>query len=55
MILSKGIVLRGYDKKDFSKLRIIKDETFIGDKNNLIKNYISIGKELKFYFRCKNW
>ena len=45
---SKGIVLRGYSSKDFSKLKIVKKETFIGDKNNLTKNYISIGKELSF-------
>ena len=45
---SKGIVLRGYSTDDFSKLKIIKDETFIGNRNNLIKNYISIGKELSF-------
>ena len=45
---SKGIVLRGYTADDFSKLKIIKDETFIGNRNNLIKNYISIGKELSF-------
>ena len=46
--ISKGIVLRGYSKNDFSKLEIIKDETFIGDRNNLTKNHISIGKELSF-------
>ena len=46
--ISKGIVLRGYSQNDFSKLKIIKDETFIGDRNSLKKNYISIGKELSF-------
>ena len=46
--ISKGIVLRGYSQNDFSKLKIIKDETFIGDRNSLTKNYISIGKELSF-------
>ena len=45
---SKGIVLRGYSNQDFSKLEIIKDKTFIGDRNNLINNNISIGKELSF-------
>jgi len=45
---SKGIVLRGYSSKDFSKLKIVKNETFVGSKNNLTKNYISIGKELSF-------
>ena len=50
---SKGIVLRGYTADDFSKLKIIKDETFIGNRNNLIKNYISIGKELSFTLNLK--
>ena len=50
---SKGIVLRGYSKDDFSKLKIIKDETFIGDRNNLTKNFISIGKELSFTLGLK--
>ena len=51
--ISKGIVLRGYSKNDFSKLKIIKDETFIGQRNNLVKNYISIGKELSFTLGLK--
>ena len=51
--MSKGIMLRGYDKKDFPKLRITKEETFIGDKNKLTKNYISIGKELSFILDVK--
>jgi len=50
---SKGIVLRGYLADDFSKLKIIKDETFIGNRNNLFKNYISIGKELSFTLNLK--
>ena len=51
--ISKGIVLRGYSQNDFSKLKIIKDETFVGDRNNLTKNYISIGKELSFSLGLK--
>ncbi len=51
--ISKGVVLRGYSKEDFSKLKIIKDKTFIGDRNNLTKNYISIGKELSFTLGLK--
>ena len=51
--ISKGIVLRGYSKNDFSKLKIIKDKTFIGDRNNLTKNFISIGKELSFTLGLK--
>jgi lipoprotein-releasing system permease protein len=50
---SKGIVLRGYLNTDFSKLRIIKDDTFVGNRNNLRKNYISIGKELSFSLNLK--
>ncbi len=45
---SKGILLRGYSNKDFSKLKITNNKTFIGNKDNLTKNYISIGKELSF-------
>ena len=45
---TKGIVLRGYSKKDFSKLEIIKQENFTGNSNNLIDYNISIGKELSY-------
>ena len=51
--ISKGIVLRGYSQNDFSKLEIIKNETFIGNRDNLTKNYISIGKELSFTLGLK--
>jgi len=51
--ISKGIVLRGYSKNDFAKLKIIKNKTFVGDKKNLTKNYISIGKELSFTLGLK--
>ena len=51
--ISKGIVLRGYSQNDFSKLNIINDEGFVGDRNNLKKNYISIGKELSFTLGLK--
>ena len=50
---SKGIVLRGYNSSDFSKLEIINNKTFIGDKNDLSKNFISIGKELSFDLNLK--
>ena len=45
---TKGIVLRGYSEKDFSKLEIIKQENFTGNSNNLINYNISIGKELSY-------
>ena len=44
---SKGILLRGYSSEDFSNLDMIKNKTFVGKKNNLVKNNISIGKELQ--------
>jgi len=44
---SKGILLRGYTSNNFSKLEMINKDNFLGG-NNLIKNYISIGKELSF-------
>ena len=50
---SKGIVLRGYSGKDFSDLEIINNENFFGEKNNLIQNNISIGKELAFTLGLK--
>ena len=51
--ISKGVVLRGYSKNDFAKLKIIRNKTFVGNKNNLTKNYISIGKELSFTLGLK--
>ena len=45
---TKGLILRGYNNKDFSKLDIVKKGNFTGDPNKLLKNYISIGKELSF-------
>ena len=50
---SKGILLRGYLSEDFSNLDMIKDKTFVGKKNNLVKNNISIGKELSFALDLK--
>ena len=50
---SKGIVLRGYSSQDFPKIKIIKDKTFIGNRDNLKKNSISIGKELSFILDVK--
>ena len=51
--ISKGIVLRGYSSQDFSKIEIIQDENFIGDRNKLQENSISIGKELSFILDVK--
>ena len=50
---SKGIVLRGYQSDDFSKLEIIKKKIFKGNKINLEKNFISIGNELSFSLNLK--
>ena len=51
---SKGIVLRGYSSQDFPKIKIIKDKTFIGNRDNLKKLYFN-RERIKFHFRCKNW
>lgn len=45
---TKGLVLRGYNSKDFAKLDVVKKENLIGESNQLSKNSISIGKELSF-------
>jgi len=45
---SKGILLRGYKDKDFSKLEIFNNNLLLGNNEILSKNYISIGKELSF-------
>ena len=50
---TKGILLRGYSSNDFSKLDVINKGNFIGSENQLIKNYISIGKELSFTLDLK--
>ena len=49
---SKGIVLRGYKNNDFSKLDIIKNDEFKGNKT-LLKDFISIGNELSFTLDLK--
>ena len=43
-----GLVLRGYINEDFLKLNVVKKGNLIGEPNQLIKNSISIGKELSF-------
>ena len=45
---SKGILLRGYPKNDFSKLELINNKNFVGENKKIEKNFISIGKELSF-------
>jgi lipoprotein-releasing system permease protein len=45
---TKGLVLRGYKQKDFSKLNVVKKGYFVGKSDQLEKNFISIGKELSF-------
>ena len=50
---SKGIILRGYKSNDFSKLSIINNKNFLGNKKDLKKNNISIGKELSFILDVK--
>ena len=50
---SKGVLLRGYLKEDFLKLDLINNNNFIGKKDYLEKNFISIGKELSFSLDLK--
>ena len=50
---TKGIFLRGYKNKDFPKLDLVKKENFVGNPNTLIKNSISIGRELSFILKLK--
>jgi len=45
---TKGLLLRGYKREDFSKLKIVKQNSFIGNPDDLYENNISIGKELSF-------
>ncbi len=49
---TKGILLRSYTKKDFSKLSLVKNEKFQGNKKLNIK-HISIGKELSYLLNAK--
>ncbi len=45
---SKGIILRGYLDSDFSKLEIINNDNFKGNRSQFDKYSISIGNELSF-------
>ena len=45
---TKGIVLRGYNEKDFTKLNVVTKGQLTGNVNNLNQNNISIGRELSF-------
>ena len=45
---TKGLILRGYSSENFLKLDVVKKGNLIGKSSQLIKNSISIGKELSF-------
>jgi len=45
---TKGLVLRGYSSKNFTKLDVVKKGNLVGKPNQLLENSISIGKELSF-------
>ena len=47
------MLLRGYKRDDFSKLEIVKQNSFIGNPDDLYENNISIGKELSFDLNLK--
>ena len=50
---TKGIILRGYSKNDFSSLEITKNQKFKSKNPYLINNFISIGSELSFSLNLK--
>jgi len=50
---TKGLLLRGYKREDFSKLEIVKQNSFMGNPDDLYENNISIGKELSFDLNLK--
>ena len=50
---TKGLILRGYSKKNFPKIAVAKSDNFIGNSDNLENNNISIGKELSFDLNLK--
>tara|TARA_A100000164_G_scaffold358280_1_gene369787 strand:+ start:333 stop:1562 length:1230 start_codon:yes stop_codon:yes gene_type:complete len=45
---TKGILLRGYEGNDFSKLKIFKKTNLLNDNKIFSNNNISVGKELSF-------
>ena len=49
---TKGIILRGYLRDDFKKLKVINNDRFFGNKS-ITYNHISIGKELSFILNVK--
>jgi lipoprotein-releasing system permease protein len=46
---TKGLLLRGYLRNDFEKLKIVKNQNFIGNKK-LNSQHISIGKDLSIHY-----
>ena len=44
--MSKGLLIRGYKTNDYSKLDIFNNNFILGNNTTLLKNHISIGKEL---------
>ena len=50
---TKGLILRGYKNDDFSKLDLVKKGNLIGNQNQLINNFISIGEELSLNLNLK--
>ena len=50
---TKGLILRGYKNDDFSKLDVVKKGNLIGNQNQLINNFISIGEELSLNLNLK--
>ena len=51
--ISKGLLIRGYKTNDFSKLDIFNNDLILGNNTTLLKNHISIGKELSITLDLK--
>ena len=52
---TKGLLLRGYEKEDFSKLEVDKQNSFIGNPDGLYENYsvdLSSGELCEKVFIC---
>ena len=50
--ISKGVLIRGYKREDFNKLRIVQNKDFLGNKL-LDKGEISISKEMGYDLNLK--
>ena len=50
---TRGILVRGYNKKDIKEIRLLQDGIFEGSLENFDKNTVSIGKDLAISLNLK--